>query len=398
MGRNGGQRKRVKGEVGIYRLPNGNYTLTVSVNNRGFESPQLPADATIHELRLQRVAFRQKKELELAGVVTAKIVADAAPTASDGTLRSDVPIFLNTLTGARKRDMAVFMNRWIAASDSPKLPPFGDRARDTISGVAIKTVLAQWERERVPHWTRHHLRQALSQFFTALNGKSGCNPVRDTSWQRPQRSVPRAIDYSVIQSIFDEIPDYVWTTKEGKTGPRCRSKIILMLEAATGWHPAMLNRIRPQDLNLKSGVATTWREKGGRRRVVTAQLVDDAIAPFKLFVAEKMFGRVRARAAARAWATAMKKAQAKWSAKRPGIPFPVPENCRPYDLRHSFGTEMYKRCGDERAVGEMVGHAPGSSMTPQYTIGAVSTRVAVAARKARKLFTGGKRRAATRAA
>jgi len=59
----------------------------------------------------------------------------------------------------------------------------------------------------------------------------------------------------------------------------------------------------------------------------------------------------------------------------------LPPRCHPYDLRHSFGSEMYRQTGDIRAVAELLQHAT-LDMTKRYTKGAVSERVSDAITKA----------------
>jgi hypothetical protein len=43
---------------------------------------------------------------------------------------------------------------------------------------------------------------------------------------------------------------------------------------------------------------------------------------------------------------------------------------RLYDLRHSFGAELYRRTGDLATVARFLGHAPGSTVTARYALGA----------------------------
>ena len=49
----------------------------------------------------------------------------------------------------------------------------------------------------------------------------------------------------------------------------------------------------------------------------------------------------------------------------------------PYDLRHSFGTEVYRVSGDIRATQVLMGHS-SPTLTHRYTLGAVDVRVAKA--------------------
>ena len=63
----------------------------------------------------------------------------------------------------------------------------------------------------------------------------------------------------------------------------------------------------------------------------------------------------------------------------------LPPRCKPYDLRHSFASEMYRLTGDIRAVAELLQHADMET-TKRYTKGAVSERVTAAIAKAASTF------------
>src|SRR5262249_41512081 len=53
---------------------------------------------------------------------------------------------------------------------------------------------------------------------------------------------------------------------------------------------------------------------------------------------------------------------------------------RPYDLRHSFGTMLYKLTGDIHAVGALMVHA-SQKTTARYTLAAVPQRLRLAVGK-----------------
>ena len=48
----------------------------------------------------------------------------------------------------------------------------------------------------------------------------------------------------------------------------------------------------------------------------------------------------------------------------------APPDMRLYDLRHSFGAEIYRLTGDLATVARFLGHAPGSTVTARYALGA----------------------------
>ena len=53
----------------------------------------------------------------------------------------------------------------------------------------------------------------------------------------------------------------------------------------------------------------------------------------------------------------------------------------PYDMRHSFGTEVYRSTGDLKVTKEMMGHST-MRMTERYTLAAVPERQRHAVRAA----------------
>jgi integrase len=55
----------------------------------------------------------------------------------------------------------------------------------------------------------------------------------------------------------------------------------------------------------------------------------------------------------------------------------VADTLTPYDLRHSFGTEMYRSSGDIRATQILMDHST-PALTHRYTLAAIDPRVAAA--------------------
>jgi len=65
------------------------------------------------------------------------------------------------------------------------------------------------------------------------------------------------------------------------------------------------------------------------------------------------------------------------AAAKAGSPVPSLDGVRPYDLRHSFGTAVYRASGDIRATQELLGHS-APALTARYTLGAVDDRLKAA--------------------
>ena len=66
----------------------------------------------------------------------------------------------------------------------------------------------------------------------------------------------------------------------------------------------------------------------------------------------------------------------------------IPSGVRPYDLRHSYGTAMYRLTGDEHAVQQLLGHAK-IEMTHRYTLGGVDARLRAAGQRELDARRGG---------
>lgn len=47
---------------------------------------------------------------------------------------------------------------------------------------------------------------------------------------------------------------------------------------------------------------------------------------------------------------------------------------RPYDLRHSFATELVTLTGDEKGAGDLLLHSEKSHLTGRYVVGSVAPR------------------------
>jgi integrase len=346
------------------------------------------------QLRDERATFLKKKAAELDKLKPGNepvVVAPVAPVSAVPTLRAAIPAFLMKLFGIvypapegvkippRARDLAGLLAHWCEATDIPGAPRLGDRPYNEIPTEAIKPILRAWKSAHVKAWSIYHRRAALSQFFITMNGADGRNPVRGTECTKPKSRDKRGFDYDIVEQIFAQMPDYLWTKKpcaeypQGLNGPINKSKIILRIECTTGLIPSQINRIEPSHLDFKAEPATlyTWRTKGAGTESFTLELIPDGKTALQAFAKHNLFGKIRARAAARCWNTAVEKANA-LAIEKTGEPLKVPKNVRPYDLRHCYGTLVYRLTdGDKAATGRALGHVPGSTATDIYVQSAV---------------------------
>jgi integrase len=149
--------------------------------------------------------------------------------------------------------------------------------------------------------------------------------------------------------------------------------------AFTGMRPSELMRYRPEHWDRKIQTLVVFTGKGGRTR--TIPLSTPAVEALEALEALGAIGPFSTSAVRRAFVRA---------AERLGF-----HGVRPYDLRHSFGTALYRAAGDTRLVKDLLGHSD-SRMTERYTLGHVPEAMRAATAVFESQF-GGSRNAADRA-
>jgi integrase len=261
-------------------------------------------------------------------------------------------------------DRAKHIEEWIAV--------FGSRFRGSISSHDIRAQLQKWRSEprtvtagkanprelTLSASAVNHRRTALMHLFTVLDGKSAENPVRDVPKFREPAVVPRALSYVQIRRIF-------------KAMSPCKSKARLMVIAYTGIPHAQLKRITVGDVDFRAKtVRVEGRKKGAGTQARVMPLTPDGVTAFKLMRKEDAWGPFSNDTLRRLFREACARAK-------------VTADVTTYDLRHSFGTEIYRRSGDIRATQLLMGHSK-EAQTHRYTGAAQEQRVATAIRKWRR--------------
>lgn len=298
--------------------------------------------------------------LDVRNWVRAQHTQDAPPKAAKvGLFAHDVETYLASVT-----DMPSYQDRehhmhWWAAR-------FEGRKRNSLTAIEIKTALVQLRNTHAAE-TCNHYRTGLMSFFTALNGKSGYNPVRDVP-KFPTESEPRDQTFWTIYRILALM-------RPSKT--RARLRVILW----TGWPHAQLQRLKPAHLDLAHAKAfVTPRRKGKGRKGVWLGLLPGAVIALKDFVTWDCFtpivdGKPKPFSPS-AMHSSFERALDKFNARRARHGHP-PLDVRPYDCRHSFGTMVAERTTDERALQELMLHS-SAAQGRRYTERATERRVATA--------------------
>lgn len=277
-----------------------------------------------------------------------------------GTFAADAKMYLAAVkampTYAQRKQ---HIDAWVDA--------FGPLNRSLVTPAMIRTKLHAWRttprtiRQRTkpgqPQRTRtltlsaascNKLRTALMHFYSVLDGRQAFNPAREVPRFQEAAPLPRAVSYAVIAKLLDAVPV-------------SKSRARLMVLAYTGIPQAEIMRIAPGDVDLAGRVvAVHGRRKGRGTAARLVPLSEAGVSAFRELAARNAWGR-------------FSQATLRQSLRRACAALGVPP-VTPYALRHSFGTEIYRRSGDIRATQVLMGHST-PQLTHRYTLAAVDPRL-----------------------
>jgi len=307
-----------------------------------------------------------------------------------GSLASDIPEYLAALPDDKyKAESRFLLQHW---TDSP----LGPMARASITRLDVVGQISRWLDAGVAHATVNKRLSRLRKFFEATNGLDAKAPTDKIKFLREPEKERRDIPTRIVRLILDSLSGQ-GRAEKGKDRPTVSTtKIRLSVMAWTGIPPATLQRVRPRDLDLDRGrLFLRRRHKGKGAESAWVALLPTAVVAFREFAAANLFGQPYSNSSiGKTWRVGIKRATE--TAKRHAVETgdktwldeldALPPNCKPYDLRHSFGSEMYRRTGDIRAVSALLQHGT-LEMTKRYTVGAVSERVTDAITKATVAYT-----------
>jgi integrase len=265
-----------------------------------------------------------------------------------GTLEGDVAVYLQDIpAGPKRRDALNLLGHWVTA--------FGAKRRTAIHARDVQRVMDQWTADGVAASTVKHRRRALVSLWTALDGAKADNPAAET--RRPVEPKPeaRALPIDVAQAIVEQMPDTGQRLK-GMTfaGPwRSKTRARLRVMLWTGVSQATLMRIRPADIDLEAKTLYVRpRRKGAGVSGQTQPLLPEAVEALRDFLLVRAWGAFSTDSMNASFARAV----AAYQATHPHTPL-LP-HLRPYDLRHTFLTEIFLRSqGNLKLVKELGQHA-----------------------------------------
>lgn len=284
-----------------------------------------------------------------------------------GRFEDDARAYLDTVKAMPSfADRKKHIEEWIEV--------FGGRRRAAITADEIRAHLHAWRTTpRTVIYTRrpsvkeprkaqltlsasavNKRRTALMHLFTILDGKSAPNPVKDVPKFREPDALPKGLPYAAIKKLWKVM---------GDTPSRARLQVL----AYTGIPHKQLEQITAADVTT-SGVIVAGRQKGAGTRPRILPLTPDGAKAFKAMTRTDAWGPFSRSSLRKAFRTACRKV--------PELA-PLADALTPYDLRHSFGTEVYRSSGDIRATQVLMGHSK-AELTHRYTLAAVDPRVAAA--------------------
>lgn len=345
--------------IGISQGPKG-WRISVRVKGRPLWQKRFRASMTLEDVEKKLSEARRARR------------AGHAPEPA-GTLRADVDRYLvDYWTGRPGRDERKrHLELWITALGA-------DVVRTAIAKDDVARVLNAWRGAGLSPDTCNKRRTALLALYHTLDGRGASNPVREFKRFHVPDPLPRGRDYPEIQRALAQLP-------------RCRTRARLKVMAYTGMRPVELKRFVAEHWDERRHLLTvlgTAKGRGTKPRVML--LSRQATEALEEFDALEAYGAFSWAPMARMWkegwvaATTKRKRADLRGEDLSGISAPVP-----YDLRHSFLTEIYRLTGDIQTTKKLAGHST-IRMTERYTLAAVSARQTEAVKAFEKKLGGRK--------
>lgn len=308
-------------------------------------------------------------------------------TIARGTLAADVPAFLASLPKESDEDREYY-NDSAAVLKHWQISDLGARPLATIEPLDIETQMSQWRDDKVAVETINRRVSRLRAMCQRLDRK-GPNPTIGVKGLKPPVSEPRDVPLYVVKMIIDSLPDQ-GRGALGKDRPTVsHTKLRMRVMAFTGMQQRTARRVTVRDIDFEGArLYLQFRRKGRGVVGLWVSLLPEAVEALREFAAAGLVGKRWSNSSLwKSWQTAIRRARARAAAlKAAGHPEAamwvrelenLPDGCRPYDLRHSFASEIYAQTGDIRAVAALMHHA-NLQTTERYTKGRVAERVRIA--------------------
>ena len=335
----------MKPPKGIRRTATGSWRVYGRVHGQYF-GKTFPAETALKVLKDWRHDERTKIRTQQLGVDE-----DLPPS---GSLAADVQDYLVLVSAMPTIDQRTYdLGCWVAALGAER-PRRGVKARE------LALILNDWRAGGLEAGTCNRRRTALMHLWHRLDGKSAKNPLRDVPRFKEAGALPRGRPYRLLERVFRAMVP---------SQSRARLKAIAYLGVA---HSELKRIDRRQDWHRKAGTLTIrGRAKGEGDEIPTRviKLTTKGTAALREMDRQQAWGGFSNSTLGRRWHAAI----ARVRLELPDVP-----DVRPYDLRHSLGTEIYRLTKDLKAVKEYLGHK-SLKTSERYMHAAVAAGVARAA-------------------
>ncbi len=289
-----------------------------------FVSQHFPPKTTVTAMQ----QWRENRRAELRS--GAKRLSVAA-----GTFEDDAARYLQAVRAMPSyRDRAKHIGMWVAL--------FGQRPRSSISAREIRAQRDRWlieprrvtrsrKRFRVvetkPPYAASSVNQflrALSNLWRVLDGPRAPNPVRDVPEADEPDPTARGTTFAAVEAVLAGVKP---------SASRARVRVLLY----TGLSPSTLKRVHLQQVRWdRAELDRPRRRKGRGTRSEVVPLHPAALAAFRSVAEYDAWGEFSTAALCHSLQRWCRSADAPLLTLR--------------DLRHTFGSEMYRRSGDALAV------------------------------------------------
>ena len=247
-----------------------------------------------------------------------------------GSFKADAIHYLAWVRGMpsyreRERDIGC----WIAE--------FGERRRDSITTREIASVLQRWEREGYAASTLNHRRGALMHLWSRLDGQSANNPVSRIPRYKEPHPEPRGLSWADVDRILAAMPERGEPVASQALDDASKTKARLAVMAFTGFAQKQLKQLRPEDVFWReSAIRAPTRHKGKGASAQVLPVTRLGLEALARFAEIDYWGT---------FANASLNKSFQRACAKVGL-----SGKRAYDLRYTFGTEMYRRTHDPLVV------------------------------------------------
>lgn len=411
--------KRTRIADGVYRSSAGlDVRVSVGTNPTKLQSAKrFPADESLRVVkqwqREERVRLEQLR-----------------PRASRGPFDQDVARYLATLAD-RPRLQAERQHQLAWWADRPGLDGkrLGDRRRHTFQRDELQSALAARAMLESPNRagqtmspsSLRHYRTALFHLYSTLDGKSSPNPVRDVPAPTSPDPEPRALPYAIIEAIFEAMQDRqralkidpqqaatiaalatrpganksaiarqygvtetairkIITASRPRVDVAAKTKLRLAVMAYVGLPPAQIMALTEADVNWdEPSVLVKGRKKGKGSRTARLPLSPKGVDALRAFFAGDATGSFDTTSARRVWWRAIQSmcsrlARTDRAAADALLASLRLVRARPYDLRHSYLTQIQLAGRNLHATQQLAMHSD-SRQTQRYTLAAVNQQL-----------------------